>query len=617
MLDNPQEADGFAQISVPIIVDGQPLAWLYAEPTHDDHVMAPLLVKAWAKLIESVLREQRISENLTNELIVAWDRLSFLNEIPQLVGASTDHWEISLKALHLAMGVIGAENAFIAQSSGKSLDFRWVIPAYNEQIHRQIIQRLENTERLVILNSLQSRIGTFPLMEGVQRFIGKKLQPASAPLTFVGLINYTAHAPFSAGDLQIVESLVEMLRSVSETAALQEERLKAIQLNQELEIAVQVQTSFLPAELPIIPGYELASALISASKIGGDIYDIFHTGQDHDLAILLCDVAGKGISGALLASSVRAVVRSELRTNSEPGKVLQQTNATLFDDMSRSERFATAMFLRSALDSSHWAYANAGHTNGLWIQADPLRVQQLSSQTLPLGIMPEIEDITVDLEMQPQDVLVIYSDGLTETEDEHGKLLGMRGAIQALLATHTAPAQYILESLIEVAYQHRGNRTLEDDLTLIVLRRSKPGEASEVLHRIRWHFHSDLAVLAAIEQDLTQFTAYLPEGIESTWLIEIQLAVTEAITNIILHAYADSSGSINGLVTLFSDKLVIDLCDSGKPYDARPIVPLEFDPENPPEGGYGVHLIHQIMDEVIYERLDGGYNHWQLTRLIR
>jgi len=228
--------------------------------------------------------------------------------------------------------------------------------------------------------------------------------------------------------------------------------------------------------------------------------------------------------------------------------------------------------------------------------------------------LPETDSTTVPIDMQPGDVVVLYSDGLSEAENEQGRILGVAGISDVLLATHCAPAKFILDSLTDAYHQHIGDATVLDDLTLLVLKRGT-GDTPAALHLSRLHLQSDLSLLSDVRVELERLKSHLPgEGETHTWLMEVQLAVTEVIANIIIHAYARRAGDIHGLVALYPDRLQIDLFDIGEAYEPTETPPLDFDPADPPESGYGLHIIRQIMDAVMFERLPDGHNHWRLVR---
>lgn len=415
-----------------------------------------------------------MSEGLTDELIIAWNRLSFLHQVTQLMRQITDPWQLSLESLRLAADTIEAENAFVAQLSDDALDFQWLEPRYDESDTRRILVSLQDAGGILIRNGADACRKTFPRLPNLHSFMGQQLQVTAGPPPFIGLINRSTRR-FTTGDTQLFESLAEQITTVIETESLHAEQIRAEQLNREMEIAREVQASFLPAQLPELPTYDFASALLPAQITSGDFYDVLQC-QDGGLGFLVCDVAGKGVSAALLAAGIRATIRAGLQEGNAPGEVLQVSNAALLEDMDRTGRFATAMLVNLAPDSRELQYASAGHTAALWLQSGTLQVERLPSTTLPLGVLPDIDATSTSIDLKPDDVLLIYTDGLTEVENEAGEILGMAGVTDVLLATHPAPAQFILDSLIEANEGHRGHTPIADDLTLLVIKR-QPADA--------------------------------------------------------------------------------------------------------------------------------------------
>ena len=599
-------------VAAPIAHEGVTYAWLEASPPAGKLELARPLLQSWADLLGAIMGERETSEGLTNELIAAWNRLSFLHQVTQLRRTTTDPWQVSLESLRLAAQTIEAENAFVAQLLDHALVYDWIHPAYDESEMRRIIAALQTSGGMLVRNGAEACSRTFPELAGLHSFMGQQLPVTTGPPSFIGIINQAAQR-FSAGDRQLFESLVETITTVVDVETLHIQQIKAEKQGRELEIAAEVQASFLPTTPPILPDYELAATVIPASQIGGDLYDVFQCDNGHT-GLLVCDVAGKGISAALLAASVRATIRAELQHANNPGQVLQSANAKLYGDMSRIERFVTALLVCLPVNLSVLQYASAGHTTGLWLRTEPLRVQKLPSTTLPLGILPEIEPTTAPIDVQPGDVVVLYSDGLSEAENEQGRILGVAGIGDVLLATHSAPAQFILDSLTEAYRHHIGDAAVVDDLTLLVLKRVT-GDTPAARYLSRLHLRSDLSLLSDVRVELDRLKSHLPgDSGMGAWLMEVQLAVTEVIANIIIHAYARRAGDIHGLVALYPDRLQIDFFDIGEAYEPTELPPLDFDLADPPESGYGLHIIQQVMDAVMFERLPDGHNHWRLMR---
>lgn len=608
---HPEPPQPGMKLSIPVIYQGKTYGWLHAAPLTDKEGIALPILESWAGLLGGSTGERQVSDGLTNQVITAWDRLTFLHQVTQLIRTQTDSWQRCIAALKLAASTIQVENAFVAHVGSDGLVTQWLRPLYQDAALDPVLTVLQSRSDTLVCDSRSECQSILSGIPGARGLVGRQLSVVTGPPTWIGLIN-PLRGHFDAGDIQLFESLAEQITTVIEVEALHTRRIEAEQLGIELDLAAHIQNSFLPSHAPRVADYQFAASLVSASRISGDFYDVYSSGNGVTW-LLVCDVAGKGISAALLATEVRAIIRAEGAQSGEPGEVLRQSNVHIYEDMSRVERFATAILVALPDGNAVPLYASAGHTTAFWVHAEPLRVELLPSTTLPLGVLPEIDSVSHPVAFEPDDVLLMYTDGLTEIENKNGKILGRAGVMDVLLATHRAPAQFILDSLLERHERHRGGVPVSDDLTLLVIKR-QPENAGAARWLKRLHLTGGFASLAEAETAMEDLRAYLPATDEaSTWLMAVQLALTEVITNIVKYAYARRSGDIHGLIALHNERLEMDLFDVGEPYEVREILPLEYPSDAPPEGGYGLHIVNTVMDSVLYQRLPNGYNHWYFT----
>ncbi|RMH00364.1 MAG: hypothetical protein D6706_04000 [Chloroflexi bacterium] len=591
--------------------EGERFGWLVGTAEFGAEAKRPLF-HTWATLLGKIAYEQGMVEKSIIELMIAWDSLSLLHEVAQLMRTITDPWQLSLESLRLFAETVEVENAFVAQIIDEELNFSWINPTtVTRQTMERVTKVLQKQDLTLVLNDSDECHRTFPEATGWHSFMGKRLLVTAAPLSFIGLVN-RVEREFNAGDRQLFENLAEQLTTAIDVESLYQQHIRTEQLNRDLALAAEVQHSFLPGQLPELAGYDLAAHLISATQIGGDFYDIFQN-PGGEMNLLLCDVAGKGVAAALLAAHVRAVVRSELRLPGSPGEVLQRANQKLFEDMSHVERFATAVLVHVPPQGSHLTYASAGHTTALWLNASEPAIYPLPSTTLPLGIISEIDTESRAIHLQPNDVLLLYSDGLTEVANPAGELLGMDQVAALLLATAATPATFVQQSLLDLVRHHRGGAQTSDDLTLLVLKRvDTPQIKPEAMRYL--YLDGDLRLLVKVEAALGELRPYLPQTDTAyTWLMQVQLAATEAVSNILRHAYGGKNGRIHACFLLTPHQLIIDFIDNGQPFQ-QPISPVPIDLDNPPEHGYGLYILHKVMDTIHYTRIQDTYNHWRLVR---
>lgn len=245
-----------------------------------------------------------------------------------------------------------------------------------------------------------------------------------------------------------------------------EERLLRLQLSQEvqqreMEVARQVQRTILTAP-PTHPLFDVSVHYEPAGDVGGDFYEFFF--DPTRLAVVIGDVCGKGVSAALLSTSICYLSRS-LRPLEDPRAYLAEVNRSLLEHSPESS-FATATL--AVLDGAncHAALYNAGHLPLLRV-ADG-KVEQLHRPQFPLGIVSEVDYQPVKSSFRPGDMLVLYSDAFIEAQHAEGGMLGESG-LEELVRRH---AHLAPEDLVErVVEETRNFGTIRDDLTLIIVRR--------------------------------------------------------------------------------------------------------------------------------------------------
>jgi sigma-B regulation protein RsbU (phosphoserine phosphatase) len=268
-------------------------------------------------------------------------------------------------------------------------------------------------------------------------------------------------------------------RTIAVLALARQNRRLRQQLNAELARAAEVQTELLPREYPRVPGFEVAARCLPARQVGGDFYDWQLAAGC--LGLTVGDVMGKGIPAALLMATVRAVLRATTAHN-PPAVAMQTAAAVLATDLDRSGAFATIFHAQLDVTTGSLRYVDAGHGHVLLLRADGT-IAELRAWALPLGVNDDEKFPEGSVMLEPGDVLVIYSDGLTEAQPD---LLGSRSRLAAHVAGATDAVE-IVDRLVEIA---SAAGALPDDLTIVALRRCEPHPAPFGAGRILDHAQS-------------------------------------------------------------------------------------------------------------------------------
>ncbi|MGW6128810.1 PP2C family protein-serine/threonine phosphatase [Cellulomonas sp. NPDC055163] len=241
---------------------------------------------------------------------------------------------------------------------------------------------------------------------------------------------------------------------------------KELLVHEDLERASQVQAGLLPRTMPHLPGYEVSGRCLPARAVGGDFYD-WHP-VTSGVALTLADVMGKGGGAAIIAATVRAVLRSSARRG-DVAASLADAEAALEADLLRTGSFVTAFHGKIDPDAHVLTWTDAGHGLTLLLRADGTS-ERLASQGPPLGAVPGTERVAAQVALEPGDLVLTLSDGVLDALDTPGGTLEalavVERAVRGAASAHEAVAQ-VLWAL--------GANDRPDDLTILALRRDAVG----------------------------------------------------------------------------------------------------------------------------------------------
>jgi len=276
-------------------------------------------------------------------------------------------------------------------------------------------------------------------------------------------------AVFREQRLEIISGIAQEVSLAIQNDRLQRDMVLRERTEREVQLAREIQRTFLPDHLPDVPGWELDATWQTARTVGGDFYDVFLM-EGNRLGIVIADVADKGMPAALYMTVTRTLIRASLLTVDTPAKVLEQVNNLLVPD-AQNGMFVTAVFAILNLDSGELTYANAGHNLPLLIHGHDSSVTSLIKGGMALGVMPNtpLHDDTVTI--QPGDCLVLYTDGVTETFSPSEESFGEERLKDVVACSTSCSPDQVLASVDEALKVFRAGQPLSDDITLIAIYR--------------------------------------------------------------------------------------------------------------------------------------------------
>ncbi|MEK7439423.1 MAG: SpoIIE family protein phosphatase [Chloroflexota bacterium] len=596
-----------------------PLGYLSLDslPTGMPPSQAQAFLQMCGDLLAAAFNERQAADRLSVEVMEAWNRLTFVYRLNEVISRPERSAVMLESVAAIARETFEVETAFIAQRNAHSDHSYSTHGTVSDEGATHFLNTLITPAAVVeatLANSSDECLSLFAERSAppMRSFLGMTLPTRIAPPSIIGLINHISHEGFSPNDRVLLENAAEQTAALLDNIVLNERRTANTRLLREVEIASFLQSSLLPSKFPKLDRYEFAAINLPAASMSGDFYDVIEA-ENGDVGFAVIDIAGKGIPAAMLTTMIRTTIRSEFRNTHNAARVLSMTNRELYDDMSRVESFATAFFAVLMPKAGQVHYVGAGHTSTLWWQSSSRSAVPLPSVALPLGIFEELEARQQSITLNAGDVLVIYSDGVTESENAEGKVFGEQGLADVLYATHSAPADKILQAILDSASLHRGSQPLGDDLTVLIIKASDSEKASVSRAFV---LPAALSSIQRIESILgSTLGALATDPRYGTWRDELHLGIVELMTNIVKHAYDhDPSFRIHALFSLYTDRFTIDMIDSGESFEGEIKQMADIDPLNPPEGGLGIHIISAVMDVVDYKRIEPSRNQWHLEK---
>lgn len=308
------------------------------------------------------------------------------------------------------------------------------------------------------------------------RYFDARLESRSemvAPLVtrgrVIGAFNLESNeiAAYDAEDLARLRAFADSASMAIEVARLHEEAVRARRLDEDLAIAREIQLTFLPDSAPELRGYDLAGLNVPSLEVGGDYYDFVDVSPGQ-LGLAIGDVAGKGIPAGLIMASFRASLLAEIRNNYAISTVLGKVNRLLVES-TEPNRFVTALYGVLDLDKRRFTYASAGHYPAILLHEDGT-VRELNEGGTVLGAFPDMRYPEDHIHLREGDMLILYTDGVTEAMSESMEEFGTERLIDMAMTVRSRPAKKIAAAIKRAVLSFSKQAVPGDDLTLVILK---------------------------------------------------------------------------------------------------------------------------------------------------
>jgi sigma-B regulation protein RsbU (phosphoserine phosphatase) len=407
------------------------------------------------------------------------DLLALISKVGITLLASATLNETLEQIVSLVFEAVPADRCLIMMRDQGSEDLRVAVARLRDRVgevgeirvSRNVLDEVVMRGKSVLTSDAQHdprfASGTM-VLQGVRSVLAVPLGVADKVFGIIYADSPIAEGRFTEDHLKVLTTLASVAAIRVENARLVEARLERERLERELALASEIQQRFQPTAPPHISGYELQGISFPCYEIGGDYYDFIER-EDGRLVIALGDVSGKGTAAALLMSSLHAAIHAQSMSHDSLVDTISAVNRYLADNIP-ANRFVTLFYAELDPASGALSFLNAGHNPPLIVHAAGT-VEQLASGGLPLGIKRDAEYREGRTQLQKGDVLVIYSDGVTEAVSPSGEEFGATRLYEVVARNVNASASGIRDRIESSLTKFAQGTSAADDITLVIVKR--------------------------------------------------------------------------------------------------------------------------------------------------
>ncbi|MFQ5350088.1 MAG: SpoIIE family protein phosphatase, partial [Thermoanaerobaculia bacterium] len=404
-------------------------------------------------------------------------RLQLLNEVHGALSRSIELDELLEMILERAFEHLKPEEGAIFLKGGEddyTLAARRSVAGGSDYLYsRTLVQEVADKRLAAVVLDAQTdeRFAQAQsiMASGVRSLVAAPLLDPEGCLGIIVLNSRVQVRQFSEDDMDLLTSLASVAALRIRNVALAEEAAERREMARELELARRIQVALLPDALPEIPGYEVHGGNIPSRGVSGDFYEIIGRHDGDEYLTLVVDVSGKGMSASLLAAALEAMTASPIEGGLQPDEVFHRASRLLYE-RTPPERYATAILTALEPRTGDLRFVNAGHVPGLLIRGSG-EVERLEATGTPVGLLPNTDYTVGSTRLEPGDLLVLYTDGINEAEDEGQEQYGVDRLAAACRDNTTLSLDDLATAIEEDLSRFVGEVPFADDRTTVLIRR--------------------------------------------------------------------------------------------------------------------------------------------------
>ena len=466
-----------------IEVSGTMLTLLEDEAAKDDSEATQALYRRADEILEKSSATAAVPATAKSEKLHRYaERLKILNEVHRALARRIDLGDLLEMILDRVFDHLQPEEGavFLLDSQGEPYraasrsasgeDLLYSRSLIEEVVHKGVaalVHDAQSDSRFANAESI--------LASGVRSILAAPLLDPDGVEGMIVLSSRIHVKDFREGDMELLVSLASVAALHIRNAALAEEAAERKRLAEELALARRIQLSLLPSRLPEMEGYEIHGGNVPSRTVSGDYYEVVKRKEGRESVITVADVSGKGIAASLLTACLEALASSLIEVGQPPEEICKLASRQLHA-RTPPEKYATAFVAALDLPSGTLRYSTAGHTAALLVRGSG-EVERLSSTGPPVGLIPGADYEGADVELDPGDLLVVYTDGITEATNPEDEEYGLERLAERCTEHRREALADLAGSLESDLEAFARGVPFADDRTLVLVRRSTAAAA--------------------------------------------------------------------------------------------------------------------------------------------
>lgn len=413
------------------------------------------------------------ADNLTPEHLLT------LYQVSTWINSTLDFDQALDNAMDAIMQVTKAQRGFLMIHDELTNEFQVLVARgidgatiESEGYSTTIVNQVVETRQPLLTNNAQFdtrfNAGASIIMRGLRAILCAPMMVQDRLLGVVYVDTAMKTGTFRPNDMSLMMAVSGLAARAIENARLYQEAQEKGRLERELQMASEIQRGLLPQVMPQVPGYEIAPHWEAAREVAGDFYDAFEM-DGGNLGAVIADVSDKGAPAALFMAVARTLIRSHAHAGLPAKETVSRTNDLLMLDAEQNGMFVTMYFSRFE-PNGRGVHVNGGHNPPVYLHAASGKVEFMPQGGRALGWFPNNPLTELEIRMKPGDVIVYYTDGLTDAENPQGEPYGEARLSQAVAQCTRLSASEIRDFILQDVERFCAGQTPFDDLTMLIVR---------------------------------------------------------------------------------------------------------------------------------------------------